>query len=77
MTTTAIYTTTIKDNKVVVKKVNRTRTQYEYFLKIYMGDSETESIHIYEECHLTKRSAINEAIKAISKKPRIERVIFN
>lgn len=68
------YTTVIDGNKVVIEKVYRTRTQYEFFLKIYMGDSDFESIHIYQECHLTKKSAINEAIKAISRKPRIERV---
>ncbi len=68
------YTTVIEGNKVVIEKVYRTKTQYEFFLKIYMGDSDFESIHIYEECHLTKKSAINEAIKAISRKPRIERV---
>lgn len=73
--TTRKYTSTIGGNKVVIEKVNRTRTQYEYFLKIYMGQSDVESIHIYKECHLTKKSAISEAIKAISRKPRIERVL--
>ena len=68
------YTTVIEGNKVVIEKRYRTRTQFEYFLTIYMGESEFESIHIYNECHLTKRSAINEAKKAIARKPRIERV---
>jgi hypothetical protein len=68
------YTTEIEGNKVVIEKKYRTRTQFEYFLTIYIGDSDMESIHIYEECHLTKKSAINEAKKAIARKPRIERV---
>jgi len=71
---TTKYTTVIEGNKVEIEKRYRTRTQFEYFLTIYMGDSNTESIHIYEECHLTKKSAINEAKKAIARKPRIERV---
>ena len=68
------YTTEIEGNKIVIEKKYRTRTQFEYFLTIYMGNSNIESIHIYNECHLTKKSAINEAKKAIARKPRIERV---
>ena len=72
---TAKHTTTIEGNKVVIEKVNRTRTQYEYYLKIYMGKSEIESTHIYQKIHLTKKSAMTEAIIAISRKPRIERIL--
>jgi hypothetical protein len=72
------YTTVIEGNKVEILKKYRTRTQYEYFLTIYMGNSDIESILIYNHLHLTKKSAIKEANKAItsSKKPRIERVVF-
>ena len=70
------HTTVIEGNKVVIEKVYRNRTQYEFLLTIYMGSSDYESIHIYQRCHLTKKSAINEAIKAISIKPRIERLHY-
>lgn len=68
------YTLKIGNNKIIIHKKHRAKTQFEYYLTIYMWDSDTESIHIYEKCHLTKKGAINEAKKAISRKPRIERV---
>jgi hypothetical protein len=71
---TVTYTTEIDGDKVEIKKVYRTRTQFEYFLTIYMGDSDTESLYLYNSLHLTKKSALNEAIRAIAKKPRIERI---
>lgn len=72
------YTTVIEGNKVEILKKYRTRTQYEYYLTIYMGESDIESILIYDPLHLTKKSAIKEAYKAItsSKKPRIERIVY-
>lgn len=70
------YTTTIEGNKVVIEKKYRTRTQFEYLLTIYIGESDFESILMYDPVHLTKKSALKEAYKAItsSKKPIIERV---
>ena len=68
------FTTVIEGNKVEIVKKYRTKTQYEYFLKIYMGNSDIDSIHIYQETHLTKNSAINEAVRAIATKPKIVRV---
>jgi len=72
-----IYTYLIKNNKVQIKKVQRTKTQYEYFLKIYMGQSDYESILIYQEMFLTKKKALAHAKDVIvnAKKPRLERVL--
>jgi len=72
-----IYTYLIRNNKVEIKKVQRTKTQYEYFLKIYIGQSDYESILIYRQMWLTKKNALAHAKDAIinAKKPRLERVL--
>lgn len=72
------YTTIINGNKVEILKRYRTRTQFEYILTIFIGNSEYESILNYMPLHLTKKSAIREANEVIlnAKKPRIEKVIF-
>ena len=49
------YTTVIEGNKVEILKKYRTRTQYEYYLTIYMGETDIESILIYNPLHLTKK----------------------
>jgi hypothetical protein len=74
---TKIYTYSIRNNKVEIKKVSRTKTQYEYFLKIFIGQSNYESILIYQRMWLTKKNALAHAKDAIidAKKPRLERVI--
>lgn len=74
---TKIYTYLIRNNKVEIKKVNRTKTQYEYFLKIFIGQSDYESILIYQRMWLTKKNALAHAKDSIidAKKPRLERVI--
>lgn len=66
----------INGNNVVIEKKYRTRTQFEYFLTIYMGESDFESILLYDEVHLTLKSAKNEAIRAItsSKQPKLIRI---
>lgn len=68
----------INENRVEIEKVYRTRTQFEYYLTIFMGDSDYESILIYQEMWLTKKNALTEAKRAIfnSKKPRIEKVNY-
>ena len=72
------YTYIINGNRVEISKEYRTRTQYEYFLKIFMGDSEYESILNYRELFLTKKYALNHAIFVIvnSKKARIEKISY-
>ena len=68
----------IGGNRVEIKKTYRTKTQYEWFLTIFIGDSDYEHILMYQKVWLTKKNAINEAKRAIfkSKKPRIEKIIF-
>ena len=68
----------INGNKVEVKKVNRTRTQYEWYLTIFMGNSDYESILIYNKMWLTKKNALNEAKRAIfnARKPRVEKTTY-
>ena len=72
------YNYLIKCNRVEIKKVYRNRTQFEYFLTIFMGDSDYESIMNYKECFLTKKSALSHAKYKIvnAPQPRIEKVIF-
>ena len=72
--TNTTYSTIIEGNKVIITKEYRTRTQYDYFLKIFMGKSEFESINYYEEHHLTKRSAIKEALRSLDCKPKMIRI---
>lgn len=71
------FETTIKGQKVEVVKYYRTKTQYEYYLSIFMGKSKVDSILAYDSLHLTKKSALNEAFRAITsaKQPKIVRVI--
>ena len=71
------YNYLINGNRVEIKKEYRTKTQFEYYLTIFMGDSDYESILMYQGLWLTKRSALNEAKRAIfsSKKPRLERIV--
>ena len=71
------YSFLINGNRVLIEKVYRTPTQYENHLTIFMGDSDWESILIYEQLHLTKRSALSHAKEVIlnAKKPRIEKVV--
>ena len=66
----------INGNRIEIVKNYRTRTQYEYYLTIFIGDSDYESISNYKTMFLTKSSALNEANKTIihAKKPRIEKV---
>ena len=68
-----VYKLTIGGNNVEIHKKYRTKTQYEYWLKIFMGDSDWDSLLIYREMWLTKKGAIDEANRAIyySPKPRI------
>jgi len=72
------YTTVIGGNKVVVEKKYRTRTQFEYFLTIYIRETEIEHFLTYDPVHLTRKSAIKEAVRAItsSKQPRFEIIFF-
>lgn len=74
---TKIYTYLIEDNKVEIKKTYRNKTQYEYFLKIYMGQSDYESILNYKEIWLTKKNALGHAKDVIinAKKPRVKKVL--
>ena len=76
--TTTKYSTFINSDRVEITKQYRTKTQYEYFLTIFMVDSQFESIRNYQDCHLTKKSAIEEAFRVINSpaQPRIERVTF-
>jgi len=71
-----IYTMTIGNNKIQIVKNYRTITQFEYYLTIFMSDGKTESIHLYQTMHLTKKSAIKEAIRVTSKSLRVEKVIY-
>lgn len=68
----------INNNKVLISKVYRTKTQYEYFLKIFMGTSDYCSILNYQKMFLTKKQALNEAKIVIihAPQPRVERVVF-
>jgi len=68
----------LNGNKVEIKKVNRTRTQYEYYLTIFMGNSDYESIAIYNQMWLTKKNALKEAKRVIfnAPKPRIEKCLL-
>ncbi len=71
-----VYKLQIKGNNVQIVKAHRTRTQFEYKLTIFMGDSDWESILLYQAIHLTLKGAKNEAVRAItkSKQARIEKV---
>ena len=71
-----LYTYFIKDIRIEIKKIYRTKTQYEYFLCLYYGNSDIETIHLYNNCHLTKKAALNEAKRAILTPPRIEKVFY-
>lgn len=64
----------INGNLVEIEKRYRNKTQYEYYLTVFMGESDFESIVDYQEVHLTKKSAIQEAEKATMIKPKIVRV---
>ena len=68
----------INGNRVEVKKIYRNRTQFEWFLTIFMGDTDTESILNYQTVFLAKKHALNHAKEIIlnAKKPRVEKVIF-
>lgn len=72
------YNYLVNGNRVEIKKVYRTKTQFEYFLKIFMGDSNYESILIYNTLFLTKKNALNHAKQVILNAPQpiIERVIY-
>ena len=72
------YNYLINGNRVEIKKVYRTKTQFEYFLTIFMGDSNYESIMNYNTMFLTKKAALNHAKHIVlnAPKPRIEKVIF-
>jgi hypothetical protein len=74
--TTKEYRYLIDGNRVQISKIYRTRTQYEYYLEIFMGDSDWESILIYEKVWLTRKSALNHAKHVIlnAPQPRIEKV---
>jgi len=69
-----IFKTKINGNLVQIEKRYRNRTQYEYYLTVFMGESDFESVVDYQEIHLTKKSAIQEAEKATMMKPTIVRV---
>lgn len=66
----------INGNKVEIEKVYRTRTQFEYYLTIFMGESTVESILLYEQLHLTLKAAKAEAIRVITspKQPKLIRL---
>ncbi len=69
------YKYQIENNIVEVTKSYRNRTQFEWILNIFMSDGETESIHLFNTVHLTRKSALSEAKRAIlNNPPRIERV---
>lgn len=73
------YNYLINENRVEIKKVYRTKTQFEYFLKIFMGNSDYESGLIYNTLFLTKKNALNHAKHVILNAPQpkiVERVIF-
>ena len=63
---------------VEIEKRERTRTQIEWIMNIYMVNrlgEKTLSIHSYRGFHLTRKAAIAEAKRAILiNAPRIERV---
>jgi hypothetical protein len=67
----------INGNNVKIEKKYRTRTQFEYYLTIFISESTYESILIYTKMHLTLRSAKNEAIRAITspKRPFVKKII--
>lgn len=68
------YEYQVENNVIRITKEYRTKTQYEWRLQIFMMDRKTESLHLFQQLHLSKKSALNEAKRAISKPPRIERV---
>lgn len=71
------YSYIIGGNKVNIEKVHRTKTQYEYFLTIFMGKTERfEHIYDHKTVFLTKMSALKHATYTILKapQPKIERV---
>ena len=63
--TTKKYILKIKHYEARIEKVYRTKTQFEYYLDIFLGDSNYRSPHKYQELHLTRKSAINEAKRVI------------
>ncbi len=67
----------VNDNNVLIEKKYRTKTQFEYYLTIFIGNSDFESIMCYQTMFLTKKSALNCAINTIefSPKPRIYKVL--
>ena len=61
--------------KVSITKVYRNRTQFEWFLNIFIGESDIEAVNLFTEVHLTKKGALNEAKRSIFlNTPRIERI---
>lgn len=72
------YTCFINGERVEILKNHRTRTQYEYYLTIFMGNSQYESIRNYETMFLTLKAAIKHAKYAIfeAPQPRIEKILF-
>ena len=59
----------------VITKVHRNRTQFEWYLNIFMGDSNIEAINSFSIVHLTRKEALNEAKRSVFiNPPRIERM---
>jgi hypothetical protein len=67
----------VNSNNVLIEKKYRTKTQFEYYLTIFIGNSDFESIMHYQTIFLTKKSALNCAINTIyfSPKPKIFKVL--
>lgn len=71
------YKYQIENNIVEVTKAYRNRTQFEWILNIFMSDGKTESIHLFDTIHLTKKSALSEAKRAILDNPaRIQKIAY-
>ena len=72
------YNYLVNGIRVEIKKVYRTKTQFEYILNVFIGNSDLESILMYDTVFLTKKSALKHAKDAISnaKNPRIEKIYY-
>lgn len=70
------YIAEIDNYRVEVKKIHRTRTQYEYYLNIFHKGTDIESTHLFAETHLTKRGAFAEARRAITARPKVVKTYY-
>jgi len=70
------YNYLINGNRVEITKVYRTKSQFEYYLNIFIGGSDYESILNYRTMFLTKKNALEHAKYIITEapQPRIEKM---